>query len=476
MSAATLLEKIEAAVRARDIAEARKGIRLYLKKEGTHPAGRAVVAEWFRRLGLYREAYLVVAPKEWKLPRPRSDTGADAEMTETYVWTAYFLDLQGASPYALALLDRLAPETLSSLSIAATIQMSNSNFAAAIANFRTYFQRFVGVEGYPQKMLRISLADSLAGLGRFEEAFAELGRVHAEAGERFLSGILFQAAGEYHAKRGEYALALSEMDRALEYFPSAEGTVDSAFLDKWRGVALAGLGRKEEAAAAFAKALAVLDKPDHRPEMILAAYICMDRAGLLDPERASLIAAYPGLSAGFLAHPGLRPAAEWIGGASASIRIHPSRDEWSEDGKHRLGIPLEIKLLGHVRSADRIGISVERLKPLLWPEEMSAFLQLDARIAKLLQRLRTEYGIVMKIENGRIRADESVLATVAVETTYEPRPWTYGEANPEFEAGPFAEYYGLGRTIAFKRLADAVEAGSLTKRVDGRRVLYRIHL
>ncbi len=472
MSDVSLSEKIEAAVRARDIAEARKGIRLYLKKEGSRPAGRAVVAEWFRRLGLYREAYLVVAPKEWKLPRP----GADAETTETYVWTAYFLDLQGASPYALALLDRLAPETLSSLSVAATIQMSNYGFAAAIAYFRTYFRRFVGVEGYPQKMLRISLADSLAGLGRFDEALAELGGVRAEAGERFLSGILFQAAGEYHARRGDFALALSEMDRSVEFFPKGEGTVDSAFLDKWRGVAYAGLGRKEDAEVAFAKALAVLDKPDHRPEMILDAYVCMDRAGLLDPERATLIAAYPGLSAGFLAKPGLRPAADWIGGQGASIRIHPARDEWSVDGKHRLGIPLEIELLGYVRCADRIGVSVERLKPLLWPEEMSAFLQLDPRVAKLIQRLRTEYGITMKIEAGRIRADEVVRKTVAVETTYDPRPWTFAEANPEFEAGPFAEYYGLGRTIAFKRLADAVEAGSLTKRTDGRRVLYRIHV
>ena len=63
VSETPIADKIEAAVRARDVAEARKGIRLFLKKEGGRPAGRAQVAEWYRRLGLYREAYLAVAPK-----------------------------------------------------------------------------------------------------------------------------------------------------------------------------------------------------------------------------------------------------------------------------------------------------------------------------------------------------------------------------------------------------------------------------
>ncbi|MBS1961425.1 MAG: hypothetical protein JST04_04360 [Bdellovibrionales bacterium] len=470
MSEIPIADKIEAAVRARDVAEARKGIRLFLKKEGARPAGRAQVAEWYRRLGLYREAYLAVAPKDWKLPRQ----GGDPELTETFVWTAYTLDLQGAGPYAMALLARLAPETLSALSIAGTIEMSNSAFASAVKHFQAYFERFTGAEGYPQKMLRLSLADSLVGLGRFDEAFAELAKVRAEPGERFLSGILYQVAGEYHARRGDHARALEEMERAVGFFPPGEGTVDSAFLDKWRGVALAGLGRTDEARAAFARAHAVLDKPDHRPEMLLDVYACMDRAGLLDDETGAIIAAYPGLSADFLAtKPGLRAPSPWIGNPGAPILLYPTRDEWVEGGKRRLGIPLEVELLGYVRAADRIGISIERLKPLLWPDEVSAFLQLDARIAKLLQRLRTEYGVALKIESGRIRADETVRKEVAVETGRTPRPWTFAENHEEFEAGAFAEHYGLGRTIAFKRLTDAVESGRLAKRADGRRVLYR---
>lgn len=472
MTESSFVEKIEAAVRARNVAEARKKIRLFLRSEGARPGARAQVAEWYRRLGLFREAYLLVAPKEWRLPR----SGAERELTENFVLTAYFLDLQGASPYALALLGRLAPTTPLGLSIAGTVQMSNESFSAAVKSFLAYFAAYSGPEGYPQKMLRISLADSYAGLGRYDEAFAELARVKAEAGERFLTGILHQAAGEYHARRGDFTQALKEMDRAVEFFPPGEETVDSAFLDKWRGVALAGLGRKEEARSSFSRALSVLAKPDHRPEMLLDTYVCMDQAGLLEIERASLIAAYPGLSEGFLAKKGLRKPPGLVGSPGARIRIYPAREEWREDDHSRLGLPLEIQLLGFVRAADPVGISIERLKPLLWPDEVSAFLQLDARVAKLLQRLRSEYGIGFKIDSGHIRADDEVLAQVAVETGQGPRPWLFCENHDEFEAAAFAEHYGLGRTIAFKRLAEATEAGRLTKRTDGRRVLYRVHL
>ena len=115
---------------------------------------------------------------------------------------------------------------------------------------------------------------------------------------------------------------------------------------------------------------------------------------------------------------------------------------------------------------------MERLKPILWPDEVAAFLQLDGRIAKLLQRLRAEYGIGLKVDAGRIRVDAGVIDGVAVETETNARPWSFVETRPTFEAGEFAEFYGLGRTIAFKRLSEAVEAGRLTKRTDGRRVLY----
>lgn len=472
MTELSLAEKIESAVRARNVLEVRKKIRLFLRLEGTRLSARAQVAEWYRRLGLFREGYLLVAPKEWRLPR----SGEEPELTEQFVLTAYFLDLQGASPYALTLLARLGPVTPSALSIAGTVQMSNEAFTAAIESFRAYFSQYKGPEGYPQKMLRISLADSYAVLEKYDEAFAELGKVRAEAGEHFLLGILHQVAGEYHARRGDFKTALQEMDRACELFPSDEGTVDSAFLQKWRGVALAGLGRKEEARVSFARALMILAKPDHRPEMLLDVYICMDRAGILELKKAELIAAYPGLSAGFLAKPGLRKVTDWIGTRGARIRIYPARGEWIEGDKSRLGIPLEIELLGLVRAADHIGISVERLKPLLWPDEVSAFLQLDGRISKLLQRLRSEYGIALKVEAGHIRADKETLAAVAVETGLGPRPWLFSEKHKEFEADAFASYYGLGRTIAFKRLAEATDAGRLVKRTEGRRVLYRVHL
>lgn len=466
-----LIDRIESAVRDRRLEEARKLLRLYLRQEKNRYPARTRAAEWLRRLGQFREAYLLMAPKLWNFSR----ANVDPELGESFLWAAYFLNLQGATEYAVQILEQIRPQTAAGYSRVATIQMSNGNGEAAIAAFTRYFEIIEGLgapETYAQRMLRISFADAYAAAGKFPDAFAALARVRPEPGETFLQGILHQATGEYHARNGNFPVALSEMEKARALFPVGEQTVDAAFLEKWFGYALASVGRTAEAKRAFAIAEEILAKPDHSPEMRLDLYYWMQRSGLLEAETAESLSAYPGLSRAFLGRPGI-PWAEWVGRSTAPLRVYPARDEWVYDGRARLGVPLEVSLLAWVRRAGMLGVSVERLKPLLWPGEVASYLQLDTRLAKLLQRLRSEYDISLPIEAGVIRAPLAVLRDVAVENPRGPVSWTFLDAHPEFEAQAFADYYGLGRTIAFKRLSEALESGRISKSTAGRRVLYR---
>ena len=99
----------------------------------------------------------------------------------------------------------------SGFSIAGTIQMSNFAFADAVKSFQSYFKHYRGKETYAVKMIRISLADSFAGMQRFSEARSEIQKVSVENGERFLAGIIEQALGEYAAGEKKY-------DEAFDFF------------------------------------------------------------------------------------------------------------------------------------------------------------------------------------------------------------------------------------------------------------------
>ncbi len=465
--------RIENTVRAREVADARKLIRRFLREEKNRFPAVLKSCEWFRRLGLFREAYLLVAPKSWNLTR----LAESPERTEPLLWAAYFLDLQGASLYAQKILDRIPLTTLPSLAVAGTIRMSNRSFGEAIDAFEAYFRKTAGdadkLESYAHKMHRISLADSYAGLGRFPDAHRELDSVIPGPDDRFLRGILHQARGEYFALASRPLESLRELDAALTFFPTTERTVDFAFLQKWRGWALSILGKKAEASSAFSEALAVLGKPDHRPEMILDCLYWMDRAGIPRAGEKNLLGAYPGLAPAFVQRTGIR-AEGWVGSPEATIRISVERDEWTSRGTHRIGVPLEIALLAYVRRADHLGISVERLKPLLWPDEVASFIQLDARIAKLLQRLREEYEVDLAVESGRIRMTEELARLVTAEFLPKAAPWSFLLPGREFEMAEFAEYYGLGRTVCFKFLGRALEAGWITKRATGKKTLFRV--
>lgn len=467
-------ERIEQLVRARRAQAAKKRIQAFLKSRGDL-ASTIQACEWYRRLGWFREAYLLIAPKRWRLTvmSTRDPEG------RLLLWCARFLNLQGATAYALAILKRLQCHTSQDFRVAATIYLSAYDYANAVG----YFRRAQAIEpdpgSYPARMGLIGLCDGLAGLNRYKEAIERVRGIPAHPDEKLLHGILLQAEGEYLAGTGEFKSALRKFEAARPYFATPDPSPDHALLFKWLGYVKGSLGDLREAKALFKSSLRILKAPHIRAEAWLEVHRLMFQLGLLPNREVAYLSVYPGLPEAFLARKGM-PQESFLAAKPGKerIRIDPSRDEWVFRGKHHLRVPKEVALIGLLKRSGHHGISLMRLKPLLWPGEVGAFLQLDQRIFQLLKRIRETFRLRARVRDGVVALEPESLAQVAVEADHAPALPSYYEKNPIFSARDFAKYYGLGKTRASIFLKNDLENGRLQiePSVGAARFLYRVRL
>jgi tetratricopeptide (TPR) repeat protein len=467
---------IETAVRERKTEEARKLIQIFLRNEKRSQSAKIEAADWLRRLGLYRDGYLLVAPKAWSFHKALTD----AAYSQQLFWSARFLNLQGSTDYALKIISQLKPKAADEFLIAGNIHLTALEFSEALSCFQKYFSLTKNkTETYAMKLTRVSMADAYSGLEKYDEALKVLKTIDAESSEKNLKGILLQAEGEYLARRGDFEEAYKVLMKAFGFFPREDQTPDVAFLHKWLGYAMAALQPEEDDAideeieSHFLKAILFLRKPDMRPEMWLDCWYRMFEVGYLNEEKQLQMSVYPGLLPNFVNREGFLDLVE-VGSEKAPLRLYPYRDEYQHEGVLHFGMPRELRLLAMLRFAGEWGISLERLKSLIWPDEVSAFIQLEARIFQLLKRLQKLYRIHTSVENGMVRLAPEALNQVWAEYSKKPLRLSFFEKHKSFDSTEFAEYYQLGRTIAFKYLSRFVEHGALTKKKLGKRIVYEV--
>ena len=243
-------------------------------------------------MGLHREAYRLVVPDEWKFSKAKTDL----EYQNRLLWCARLVNLQGASLYALRIIEQIDSNTLIFHKTAAQIYLTHFKSKEALHHFEQYLKNLKQDRDmdYENRVLKVSYADALMGSGQGSKALQVLDKIPVHENECLLMGIVQQARGEYFARLGRYQEALIELEKAEMNIPKTDESTDRAFLKKWHAYVLAKLGKKEESLVMFEEALNRLKKPDLRPEVWLDCYRILHELGLLKLEDQEIFFTYPG--------------------------------------------------------------------------------------------------------------------------------------------------------------------------------------
>lgn len=435
--------EIETLVKDRRGVLAKSAISRYLKKLSFSLDSRVRASEWYRRLGWHREAYLLIAPSNWSVGTRRSDEPDGRRM----LWCARFINLLGGTDLAINLCKRITCVTAEAHRILANIYLSAYIYDDAYFHFKSFSVVDSSPDSYISRMCAIGLCDSLAGLGKINEAIEELKKIKPSPSEHLLMGIILSAEGEYKCLAEEYKGALKALQLAERFFPE-ETSPDHGILYKWLGLCHAKTGSIELGKEYFSKSLMILKSPQIRAEAYMETLLRMNDSDLRHDDPRHLFA-YPGISIGFknrhkyVQQPFFLPAER-----KSVIFISVLRDEYKIGKQYHFGIPKEIELVELLKRSGDFGIGLVRLKSLMWPDEVGAFYQLDQRIYKLIKRLKSNYKIDVKVEDSIVKMAGKSREKICVEILPDIAASSFYKAHPSFTAKQFALYYGLSKSRA----------------------------
>jgi hypothetical protein len=150
-------------------------------------------------------------------------------------------------------------------------------------------------------------------------------------------------------------------------------------------------------------------------------------------------------------------------GTRLAVDLACNEYRFSEDVRPRLGIPLEVRLIGWMALVSPLS-AVPRtlLLDLLWPDAPAGHSQLQNRLSKLLARAESLYGISLR--NGseevlRMTTQAQAQVQVGIGPPGE-RPSFFRNASSA-KIGEVAEHYGLKRSRATHWMKVAMESGWL---------------
>ena len=467
MKSSGRLEIIEALVRERKDAKAHRAIRRHLQAAKYVDSAVFQACDWYRRLGLYREGFKLVEPKE---PLSKISSTEKPQGRRT-LWAARFLNLLGAPEFSLPLLGFLSLKSEEDFWIAGNIHLVNFNHREALAHFLEMERLCADRGSYQSRLRRLGAADAWAGQGDFDRSIERAKGIIGGSTEPLLMGIASQALGEYQAKAGEFKKAHQALLKAQEWIPVEDRSTDSAFLSKWLGFTYAKLGKLEESQEQFARAERLLKSLRLRPEAWLDVARLKLSLGMLSEEEANTLIHYPGLSEGFRR---LLPASDGaiFGAADSRIQIRLRENEYSIGGSRYYGLPKEILLLAFVRVTGADGLSAVRAKSLLWKDDVYSYLQLTARLEQVLNRLRHVYGISLRRSNGVLSLTKSELNRIGVQAGDSSSP-TFLKGKGLFRAREISDYYQISKTQVIQHLNAWITKGWVTRLKKTRATLYR---
>lgn len=463
------LNQLESLIQSRSIPKAKSAIVSLLRKHPGHDELIFRACDAYRRLGLYREGFQLLEPRE---PLQRRVSTKNFE-GQRLLWAARFLMAMGAHEYALALARFLEmPEHSEDLRILGNIHLLNWDARGALP----FFERMRSLWGEPRalpyssRIALLSLADSLFSSGEREEATALALEILKHSTEPLLQALSHSALGEYAARQGRFQDSLNHFKKADPLFPSGDSTPDRAVFLKWRGYAHGKEDRLSLARADFDASFGLLFQPSLRPEGFLDVLRLRREIEHLSPSDEARLIHYPGLPAGFRA---LLPSLQSMlfnpdpGPSKPKIVIHLNSEEHQIHGRWKPGLPLELRLLGLLRITGDWGMNLLRAQSLLWPQEAFSFLQLEGRLRSLVHRLRNHYRIPIQVSGKTVKIPPTHLQSIQVLASGPSRPSFLRDARI-FSAREVSRHWILSDAQSSREIAAWKERGWI-RPAEGRR-------
>lgn len=453
------IDEIERFIADRSVGEARSAILRYLKH--SHTEGELLnVCDWYRRLGMYAEGFRLLLPK--------GETPQRSASPKKLIWMARFLNLMGASEFAVRILDQAKwfdpLETL----FAAEIYLSNFEHEKAASHYQQFFSSGHKLPIGREQVAWLGLCDSLAGMGRYQDAIDKaLSRLRSAA-TPLIASIYNQAIGEYYARAGQFESALIYLKAAQPGFPESDPTADHALLKKWLGYTLAQLGDVETGRRYLEEAMHIVRELSLRDEVWLDILRLQVKLGFAAETEARRLENFPGL----IRNMSLMECS--FGSELADIRIYMASGEYFVRGKRYLDMPKEVRVLAMLRVAGAWGISLNRALNLLWPEEFFSYPNLEGRMYQLLRRIKSEYGCDVFVESGRMYLGPGSLVQVSVVAGGVERRPSFLLDHAEFQKADLVGHYDVGSTQLARYVNSWMEKGWIKKSGSGRSVRYHV--
>ena len=438
--------RIEAEVQARRTAVALPLIRAYARSIRRNPTKLARACDWYRRLGYMTEGLALTEPKTII----RRNLPADGFTSMKLLWATRFLNLMGASAYAIELVRRITPVSWCDHRIIGNIYLANFKNDEALKHFKSMraLCPVADQKTYAGRLSLLDYADALFATGHEPEALALVAKAQGQSPEPYAQAMCLQVHGEYLARSGKFAEAQAVLEESLSRFPVGDATVDRGFCLKWLAYAVGKQGDKARARKLFAETMTILKRGEYRAEAWRGVQRLQEELGLVPVQKPSRKTTH-------------RPA----------LTIDLSADEWFQGDEAHLGLTLELKLLALIAQSGDDGVTLHRLKPLLWPDQLYAYSLLDERLRKLLKALEQKFKVRLANRDGFLAVTKPTVAVID-EDGHRPRFLRETLGRP-FTAQEMGRYYGLQRTHRAAHLKKWMVRGWITREGCAQRPLYR---
>lgn len=460
--------RIRELARQGQVEEAKQAIRAFL---ATHTDLDSLLeaCNLYWALKLPREAILALKLNQ-EIPTEVSTSDPDGKRL---LWGARFFNNAGASRFALQLAEQIVPATAQDHWYLALIYHSNWEDQKALKHATRVEELVPSLEARTDRFLVAAKSTALAALGRHQEAISLLEKLRSLTPERNFGNQLKVYHGICLAQAGRNDEAFEILSEVSDFARQHRESPDYAALCKWLGYLHCLRGEKDVGEKYFEEAHEFFFTTTYRFEPWLD-FIALKRKVLPVPQDwIDRMIHYPGHLPAVQSHFGQKTKC-WFGSESAELRIHLDSHEVFANSKWHLGIPKELILLAHLRIVGDWGLNSIHLTSLLWPDEVYSFPQLEDRLKKLVQRLRTRYQIGVNINSSHLSLDESSMAKVSVLSSGGTTPSLLLEKslvkNVDVE-----KHYDVSRAQAVHYLGRWVSEGLLAKVGAGRNTHYVRH-
>jgi tetratricopeptide (TPR) repeat protein len=447
-----LFEKIEGLVQDRNVKESRALMPSYLRACSFSSISAFQMLEWYRRLGLYREAFRLCS----RYIRTKKFSYFERDRRRLSFWMAILYNYLGVSSLAHDFANNALPETSRDYHDLADIFASDGEFLKAIE----YYRKSIEIEPDPltrkARLARIGLAESFSAVRLFDAAISLMEREATLTDEPAALGLIYRCLGQFRARRGDYKGALLDLEMSKNSMPPADRTADYAFWLKWWGFSQCKIGNRENGLRAMLEAENLLTNLGIRPVAVFAIRALRHEFYPLSAEEIKQIHNYPGIPKEFfdrfpfllsIPDDSVQDGNNWIIDLASDEFAKKTSTGWM----WKYGIPLELNLLASLRLSHPYGLPRPWCIGLLWPDEPLSLLQLEPRLNQLRLRLKRKHGISIKSDGFKLSINDKDSNAFLVMTRGSTVPRLLREkCNPD--AKDVSDFYHVNRTQAYRYL------------------------